>query len=161
MARPLISIDNVNGDLSGDCLCQIIERPLVEIRILGLSKNMRIEARGTTIYCTGNNLTIVGDLCRRVITAVLDAAIERPELRTFKNNPVEKVLADRGKYIAACLTICRAYVLAGRPRKAKPLASFAGWSDCVRSALLWLGRADCVASQELTRAEDPELTQAA
>src|SRR4029077_18000874 len=32
--QPLISIDNLNGDLGGDALCQIIERPVVEIRIL-------------------------------------------------------------------------------------------------------------------------------
>jgi putative DNA primase/helicase len=30
--QPLISIDNVNGELGGDALCQIIERPVVEIR---------------------------------------------------------------------------------------------------------------------------------
>lgn len=159
VARPLISIDNVNGDLAGDALCQIIERPLVEVRVLGLSKLMRIEARGTTVYATGNNITVVGDLCRRVVTAILDAGVERPELRTFKGNPTAKVLADRGKYIAACLIICRAYLVAGRPKKAKPLASFAGWSDCVRSALLWLGKGDCVASQETTRTEDPELSK--
>ena len=33
--QPLISIDNINGELGGDALCQIIERPVVDIRILG------------------------------------------------------------------------------------------------------------------------------
>ena len=41
--QPIINIDNVNGDLGGDALCQIVERPVVEIRILGKSELARIE----------------------------------------------------------------------------------------------------------------------
>ena len=155
--QPLISIDNVNGELTSDALCQIIERPVVDVRILGRSERVRIEARGTTMFCTGNNIVLVGDLCRRSLTATLDPKIERPELREFVGDPVETVLADRGKYVAACLTLCRAYIVAGRPGRAKPLASFEGWSDVVRSALIWLGKADPVDSIELARTEDPEL----
>jgi hypothetical protein len=36
------------------------------------------------------------------------------------------------------------------------LASFEGWSDTVRSALIWLGKEDSVKSMESARAEDPE-----
>jgi hypothetical protein len=154
--QALISIDNVNGELSGDALCQAIERPVVDIRILGKTEQVRIEARGTSIFSTGNNIVLVGDICRRSITAVLDPRVEKPELREFSGDPVATVLADRGTYIAAALTICRAYVVAGRPNKAKRLASFEGWSDTVRSALIWLGKADCVASMDTTRDEDPD-----
>lgn len=157
--QPLISIDNISGELGGDALCQIIERPVVDIRVLGQSKNMRIEARGTSVYATGNNFTLVGDICRRVITINLDAGMERPELRQFDFDPIERVLADRGKYIAAALIICRAYFVAGRPDKAPKLASFEGWSDTVRSALIWLGKEDPVKSMELARQEDPELVE--
>jgi phage gp37-like protein len=159
--QPLISIDNISGELSGDALCQIIERPVVEIRILGRSERVRIEARGTSLFATGNNFVVAGDLCRRVITANLDAAMERPELRQFKFDPVEMVLADRGKYVAAVLTICRAYFVAGRPDKAPRLASFEGWSDTVRSALIWLGKADPVKSMDMAKAEDPESVELA
>ncbi|HZV05857.1 MAG TPA: bifunctional DNA primase/polymerase [Gemmataceae bacterium] len=159
--QPLISIDNISGELGGDALCQIIERPVVDIRVLGQSKNMRIEARGTSLYATGNNFTLVGDVCRRVITINLDAGLERPELRQFEFDPVERVLADRGKYIAAALTICRAYFVTGRPDKARKLASFEGWSDTVRSALIWLGKEDPVKSMEFARQEDPELVELA
>lgn len=159
--QPLISIDNISGELGGDALCQIIERPVVDIRVLGQSKNMRIEARGTSLYATGNNFTLLGDVCRRVITINLDAGMERPELRQFKFDPIERVLEDRGKYIAAALTVCRAYFVAGRPDKAPKLASFEGWSDAVRSALIWLGKQDPVKSMELARQEDPELVELA
>ena len=32
---PIISLDNVNGELRGDTLCQMTERPVVRVRILG------------------------------------------------------------------------------------------------------------------------------
>ena len=155
-AQPLISIDNVNGELGGDALCQVIERPNLKIRILGKTEQVQIEARGTSTFASGNNIVIVGDVCRRVITTTLDPQLERPELREFRSNPVATVLADRGAYIAAALTVCRAYVVAGRPAPARKLASFEGWSDTVRSALIWLGKADCVQSMETAREEDPE-----
>lgn len=157
--QPLISLDNVTNGLGGDALCIVIERGSVRMRILGLSENARIEARGTTFFASGNNLAILGDMCRRVVTAILDPEIERPELRVFGKNPVAMVMANRGAYIGAALTICRAYVVAGRPEPAKRLASFEGWSDTVRSALMWLGRADPVASMELARELDPHTVE--
>jgi hypothetical protein len=154
--QPLISIDNVNGELKGDFLCQAIEQHFLDIRPLGRSDIVRIQTGGVTIYATGNNIIIVGDLCRRTITARLDAKLENPQLRQFRNNPIQKILDDRGTYIAACLTICRAYIVAGRPGLLPRLASFEGWSDTVRSALVWLGKADAINGMEDTRAEDPQ-----
>jgi len=49
--------------------------------------------------------------------------------------------------------------VAGRPDKAPKLASFEGWSDTVRSALIWLGKEDPVKSMEVARQEDPELVE--
>ena len=154
--QPLVSIDNVNGELKGDFLAQAIEQHYLDVRPLGGSKIVRVEAGSTTIFATGNNITIVGDLCRRTITSRLDAQLESPQLRQFKNDPIQTILNDRGKYIAACLTICRAYMVAGRPGVLPRLASFAAWSDTVRSALVWLGKADPLDTLESTRADDPE-----
>ena len=69
---------------------------------------------------------------------------------------MEEILANRGAYIAAALTICRAYIAAGRPNLLPQLASFGEWSDTVRSALVWLGEADPVKSMDTSRADDPE-----
>ncbi len=161
VGQPLISIDNVNGELGGDALGQAIERPIVDVRILGKSETVRIESRGTSIYCTGNNVMLRGDLCRRAITCTLDPELERPELRQFKRDPVAMILENRGKYITACLTIVHAYILAGRPDRAPKLASFEGWSDTVRSALIWLGEEDPVISMETSYDEDPERVELA
>lgn len=152
---PLVSIDNLNGEFSGDMLCQMIERPIVEVRPLGRSEIIRIESR-CTVLATGNNLIPVGDVVRRILLCELDANVERPELRTFTGNPFATILADRGSYIAAVLTICRAYLVAGQPDKRPPLASFEEWSNMVRSALTWLGRADPVDTMEAAREDDPQ-----
>ncbi len=61
----------------------------------------------------------------------------------------------RGAYIAACLTIARAYIAAGKPNRLPPLASYEGWSDMVRSPLVWLGYDDPVKSMAATRGADP------
>lgn len=155
--QPIINIDNLNGDLGGDALCQMIERPIVEVRILGRSERVRVEARGVTFFATGNNLNLVGDMTRRAIVASLDSRLERPELRKFTGTPVAEVLADRGRFIAAALTICRAYILDGRPDPVATLASFERWSHTVPSALVWLGCEDPTTTMETARAEDPDL----
>jgi hypothetical protein len=153
-APPLISIDNINGVLGGDFICQVIERALVRVRPLGTSKSLLVP-NTFTFFANGNNLTVAGDLVRRTIVMELDANSETPETRQFKNNPVAMVKAHRGRYIAAALTIGRAYVVAGSPGRPSPVPSFEGWSDLVRGALLWLGCADPVATMATARAEDP------
>jgi putative DNA primase/helicase len=152
--RVIIAIDNVNGPLGGDVLCQVIERPIVSVRVLGASKMPKIPNRAC-VFATGNNILIVGDMVRRIILCSLDAQMERPELRTFSTKPHEMILNDRGKYIAAALTIARAYVVAGFPDERPPLASFEEWSRFVRSPLVWLGRADPIVTMEKARGEDP------
>jgi hypothetical protein len=74
-------------------------------------------------------------------------------------NPVDTVLAARGRYIADALTVCRAYIAAGRPTAAPALGSFEGWSNLVRSALIWLGEADPVDTMAAARREDPRLLE--
>lgn len=155
--QSLVSIDNLNGALSGDALCQMIERPTVQVRPLGVSKLVRIENKHT-IFATGNNLALVGDIVRRTIVCTLDTGLERPEAREFQSDPVAAVLADRGKYVAAVLTIVLAYKEAGFPNRRRDLASFDQWSKIVRSPLVWLGCADPVATTETARAEDPILS---
>ena len=153
----IISLDNASTEISGDALCQISERPIVRIRILGKSETPECEFRGILI-ANGNNLVISGDMVRRTLLGCLDSGLERPEERKFSGNPVKLILADRGKYISAAITIVRAYLEAGSPGKLSPLASFAEWSDLVRCALVWLGCTDPVATMLKIRDVDPVLT---
>lgn len=152
--QSIISIDNLNGELGGDLLCQIVERPIVQPRILGKLELGEIRNRAV-IFATGNNLVLLDDMTRRAVVCSLDAGVERPELRQFRVKPAQVVLQERGPYIAACLTIVRAYILAGKPGRLAPLASFEDWSDTVRSALVWLDEDDPCVTMKIAHDNDP------
>lgn len=106
---PLLSIDNVNGQLGGDFLCQVVERPVTNVRLLGRSSIVQI-SKNIVLFATGNNIRLVGDITRRSIIAGLDPKMEQPELRSFSDNPIQKVMASRPAYIEAILNIVRAWV---------------------------------------------------
>lgn len=153
---PVICLDNVTIPLGGEQMCQAVEQPVLKLRRLGASDNVETECRAI-FFATGNNLAIYGDMTRRALRATLDPRMERPQLREFEGDPVRRVLADRGKYIAACLNIVRAYQQAGFPNPLPRLLGFEDWSDRVRSALVWAGAADPVGTMEAVRDTDPEL----
>jgi putative DNA primase/helicase len=154
--HPIIALDNCNGILRGDFLCQVTERPTLRVRQLGGSALVVI-SNVFTIFANGNNVTVSADLTRRTIQCVLDSNMEDPTQRTFRGNPLGTVLADRGRYIAAILTIARAYLAAGKPNLPHRLPSYERWSELVCGALVWLGRDNPMNTMAATRADDPEL----
>jgi putative DNA primase/helicase len=151
----IIAIDNISMDFGGDKICQTVERPLASVRRLGQSDRFEVENRAT-VFATGNNLILKGDVTRRALVAVLDPRIDRPELRQFRRKPTDVVFANRGQYIAAALTVVAAYMQASQPNKLPSLASFEAWSDTIRSALTWLGRADPVETMKRVIDQDPD-----
>ena len=154
--QPIISLDNLEGQIGGPALCLFTERPLIDVRILGKSDLPEIESRAMCLG-TGNNVTPTKDIVRRVLVADLDAAQERPELRAFNADPLRMASQDRSRYMSAIFTIARAYVLAGCPKvDLDPLASYGEWTRLVRSPLVWLGKPDPVESMDKLRVEDPE-----
>jgi putative DNA primase/helicase len=144
----------VSGTLEGDLLCQMTERPLLQLRPLGTS-NLVHTANTFTVFANGNNAVVAADMVRRTIQCGLDANMESPETRTFEGDPLGAVKRDRGAYIAAALTIARAYICASRPGRLAPLPSYEAWSDLVRSPLVWLGCDDPAASMAALRQADP------
>ena len=153
---PIVSLDNCIHDLGGELLCQLTERPVIRIRILGRSEMPPCECH-TAVFATGNNIVFKGDMVRRGLVCNLEALDERPELREFEADALDVVAADRGPYVAAALTVVRAYITAGSPKVCPSLASYSAWSDLVRSPLVWLGEPDPVISMEGLRNEDVEL----
>lgn len=151
----VIAIDNCEAALSSEFLCAMLTQTSVRPRILGRSEAPELPANAF-VTATGNNLILAGDLTRRAILCQLDPKHERPELRQFDTNPIAEVLANRGRYLAAALTVLRAYHIAGRPNSPDALGSFETWSEWVRGALLWLGEADPVVTMGELRAQDPK-----
>jgi putative DNA primase/helicase len=114
-----------------------------------------------TVLANGNNAEVAADMVRRTVECRLDANMETPETRTFRDNPLARVASQRGTYIAAVLTVARAYFCAGKPERLPALPSYENWSDIVRSPLVWLGCADPVASMSSLRAVDPKRVERA
>ena len=155
-AIPIFSLDNCTYDLEGELLCQLTERPVVNVRILGRSEMPPCECR-STVFATGNNITFRGDMVRRGLVCNLEALDERPELRVFQKDALEVAADNRGTYVAAALTIVRAYLAASAPSVCGPFGSYAAWSKMVRSPLIWLDEPDPVISMESIRDEDAVL----
>jgi putative DNA primase/helicase len=155
---PMISLDNCTHDLGGEFLCQVTERPVIKVRILGYSETPDCEVH-TAAYGTGNNIGFKGDMVRRGLVCNLETLDERPELREFKRSAVRTAGANRSTYVAAALTVMRAYLAAGAPKVCGPFGSYEDWSRMVRSPLIWLGEPDPVASVDTSQAEDSDLAE--
>jgi hypothetical protein len=152
-----ISLDNCEHPLQGSFLCQALTQQSLNIRVLGVSKNVETPVN-VAIYATGNNLSVVGDLTRRTLLCGLDAQCERPELRTFADDIVDTVLRERGGLVAAALTVLRAWHLSGERVDIAPFGSFENWSYRVREPLIWLGCADPCETVAKVREDDPRRT---
>ena len=151
-----IALDNAEHGIGGELLCQILTQRSVRMRVLGKSDTPEMPTN-VLVTMTGNNLQLVGDMTRRALLCTLDPKEERPELREFDFDPVERAKEQRGVLVAAALTVLRAYFVAGRPQQTTQLGSFGEWSNIVRSALLWLGAVDPVETTEQARTADPKL----
>jgi hypothetical protein len=156
-----IAIDNCETPLSGALLCQALTQGELNIRLLGSSRNIGT-AMNASIFATGNNLVIAGDLTRRCLLGALDAGVERPELREFNVDIIEEVHARRGELVVAALTVLRAWHIARRTGErvaAVPYGGFDDWSRRVREPLIWLGVTDPCDSVTKVRENDPHRDQ--
>ncbi len=154
--QPIGLIDNVTGVLGGDVLEMVLTEPYYKDRLLGGNQIPSFSTQ-TLLLANGNNLRFRPDMTRRTILSVLDSQLENPEYRVFDRNFEEFTHANRGKLVAAALTILKTYIVAGSPDKKQPrLGSFEGWSDLVRSSLIWLGQPDPVETQAEITAQDDE-----
>jgi hypothetical protein len=152
-----ICIDNVSEKtpLDSTFLCSATSQQTVSVRVLGQSRNLLLPTNAF-FEATGNGLTFGGDLWRRGLSCLIDPQMERPSERKFAFNPVQRVMQDRGKYVAAALTVLRAYQSAGAPSQSgRTMGGFEPWTRTVRDPLLWVGQADPVATCA-PPADDPE-----
>lgn len=153
-----LPIDNVNGVLRSDALCVLLTAPVFTQRMLGGNESVTVPTR-CLVSVNGNNLQVAGDLVRRFLVCRLDAGVERPEARSFKFDPIDRLRLRRQDYVEAVLTITQAYLRSGDRAKLAPFAGFGAWSRLVREPLVWAGIADPVASVEIAAKLDPDRQQ--
>ncbi|TAN62713.1 MAG: hypothetical protein EPN20_10660, partial [Magnetospirillum sp.] len=151
---PVIVLDNVEEPVGIPLLCSYLTESIVSVRPLGTSTKRELPTTAM-VLATGNNIAFKGDMDRRVVIATIDPACECPENRDFDFDPVEIVAVNRGAYVAAALTVLRAFHVAGRPQQRHPLGSFGEWSRLIRDALIWAGEADPMDTVSEVKASNP------
>ena len=139
--RRIIFLDNVARTLESVPLSQALTQSEIAVRILGKSRDVVRETGATTFVANGVNLEVSDDLERRTIAIYLDTRMEHAQLRSFVRSPVDLIRNDRGRYLAALMTIVRARIQSGFQHELK-LAGFDEWNSMVRGTILWLGMPD-------------------
>jgi hypothetical protein len=130
--------DNLRDPLGGAAIDSFLTAPSFKDRILGVSETASLPNRAVFL-CTGNNLRLLGDTCRRVLVSRIDPESETPFAREFTFDPAVMVMRQRQHLVVDALTIVRAHITAGSPRFGKGrTASFEHWDDLVRQPVVWI-----------------------
>lgn len=139
-AKQVIIFDNVERQLSSPVLAAFMTSPYWSDRLLG--SNTKVEGENRMLVAiTGNNLSIIGDMVRRTIIIRIDPQIEASAVwkREFPFDPLDYVVRNRQRLVAAALTILQGFVVTGMPKGGPgKLASFEEWDSLVRQSVIWL-----------------------
>lgn len=161
-AEQLVSVDNIEGRWGSPTMCIALTSDEWGDRVLGGQASYKGPLL-TTWLGTGNNVTLAGDMVRRVAHIRLVTREERPESRDgFAIPNLETyVRAHRPRLVRHALTILRGWHAAGRPPAKIPnWGSYEGWSAVVRQAIVWAGLKDPVEGQRALReASDTDTDQ--
>lgn len=164
--------DNASGSVRNPVLERFLTCDAFDFRRFHRQALVKLPNR-TTLAITGNNLTLRGDLGRRIVRCRLLTQMECPEARDgFRHPDVEAYAeAHQSELLAAALTILRAHAAAGFAAcpvrvtgsdgatvevPARPVGSFNRWNRVVRHAILRAGLADPIATQNEVREEDED-----
>jgi hypothetical protein len=140
----LVHFDNIDGKFGNAAIDRAITSTRWKDRILGCSQTANLPLLATW-FATGNNVLVAADTARRIMHVRLDVLHEHPEERANFKHPdlLAWVRSQRGKLVAAGLTILAGYIRAGSPdQRLTPFGSFEGWSKLVRSSIVWAGLPD-------------------
>lgn len=130
--------DNVVGTFNSAAMASLLSADRYRDRVLGKSESSAVPNRALLLM-TGNNLTLTGDMSRRVLVARIDPCIDKPYARAFDVNPLAVCIAERQQRIAAALTLIRYYLSSGVERLGKGrMASFEVWDDWVRQTVIYI-----------------------
>ncbi|MGR3493294.1 MAG: DUF7146 domain-containing protein [Shimia sp.] len=132
----IVLIDNLRATLDSSALAAALTAPFWEDRILGHSEMARLPIRCLWI-ATGNNPEFSNEMARRLVRIRLDPHTDRPWQRSDFRHPdlMSWVRANRARLVAACLTLCQAWIAAGRPRGGRSIGSSENWAHVLGGVL--------------------------
>jgi len=147
--RRFIIWDNIMGHFNSATMASFLTSERFSGRILGLSQSVEVAHRAMLLL-TGNNITLVGDMPRRVLTCRFDTGIENPTkakrdlsaIDGFK--PAAYIERNRYKLAAAAITLIRGYFQSEEHSKyclaEDSLSGFGDWDTVARQPVLWLSK---------------------
>jgi len=155
--------DNVIGTFDSAAFAGLLTSATYSDRVLGASKDANVPNRAIWLL-TGNNLSLAGDMPRRVLKCRIDPETERPFARSFDLDPEDYCLRHRHRMIADALTIIRGWFAAGSPTVNGRMASFELWDTMVRQPVVWIANHiapfgdydDPMRAVDLSQESDPE-----
>lgn len=155
--------DNVVGTFDSPALASCMTSPMLSDRILGQSRMSTVPNK-LLLLMTGNNLSLRGEMPRRILISRIDPKTDKPFARQFALEPYAYCHDHRQCMLAAALTLIRAYIT---HRCEKPitgrLASFENWDDWVRGAVIYANElkpgmfGDVMDSIDANQAADPDI----
>lgn len=143
-APTMLSIDNVPEDVpfGHSRLDAALTLDETAFRVLGRTGNPVLPWL-TILAVTGNNLTTIGDIGRRMLICYQCPDSEDPsaipQSERVIPNIVEYALEHREEGLVAALTILRAYCLHGRKDMGCEMGTFTKWAKLVANAIAWAG----------------------
>ncbi len=156
-----VVIDNILGYVDSGALAATLTARTVKDRVLGLSKIAEVQ-----VHCiwvgTGNNVRMSQELARRTALIRLVAASERPWERPasdFKHPDLKTwTTQNRGKLIAAALTLCQAWIAGGRAGGEITVGSYEAWSRTLGGIMKVIERPDFMGNSDamMNHASDDE-----
>jgi putative DNA primase/helicase len=153
----IISVDNVARPIGReDVLAQLLSQPKLRFRRLGGSGLVTVRTN-STVFSTGNSLSVVGDTRRRTVMIRLDCGLEKPETRTFDKDILAETHKRRDRLIAAALLITERHLKSKRSPQARPLGGFEEWDRLVRQPILAAGLADPLEGAADLHDNDPDI----
>ncbi|MFH1680632.1 MAG: hypothetical protein ABIH26_08315 [Candidatus Eisenbacteria bacterium] len=157
----VILVDNIRDALDSDQLASALTAKIWSDRVLGTNRMIDLPNQATWLV-TANNPRVSLELARRSVRIRLDPKVDQPWKREgFRHDPLrEWVAANRGRLLAAALTLIRAWIAGGRPQGDHVLGSFEEWAHVMGGILDFIGVSGFLGSQdelyELADAEGQE-----
>ena len=145
----VVLFDNIEngGRLGNSALDRALTGRTYRGRVLGKSEMTPDLDLNCVFFGTGNNLTLCGDVGRRIIPCRLESPLEHPEERDdfalkrcmcgCKGDLLAHVQHHRERLVVAVLTLLRSYILAGRPDQGLTPMDFTAWCGLIRNAVHW------------------------
>ena len=154
--------DNLVDEFDSPALAGMMTSPRVSERLMSTQNIIEVPNKSTMIF-TGNNISFVGDMYRRVYSSRIDPQIEKPHTRSFSLNPKNYCLNERQKMVSAGLTLIRFYLSSGVKVTDTGTASFDEWDRFVRQTILYLNETIAIGefgdinnAIDISQAADPE-----